>query len=66
MPDKNTAQPVLLWTNNHGYLQAWKSRPIKRDYDHILKILLTNYLQAYNINRCCMWHLLMIKAHRML
>lgn len=42
------------------------SRPIKRDYDHILKTLLTNYLQAYNINRCCMWHLLMIKAHRML
>lgn len=35
MPDKNTAQPVLLWTNYHGYLQAWKSRPIKRDYDHI-------------------------------
>ncbi len=51
---KNTAQPVLLWTNNHGYLQAWKSRPIKRDYDHILKTLLTNYLQAYDINRCCM------------
>lgn len=24
------------------------------------------FLQAYNINRCCMWHLLMIKAHRML
>ncbi|EFO4252010.1 hypothetical protein CCT19_22170 [Escherichia coli] len=62
----HTAQPVLLWTNNHGYLQAWKSRPIKRDYDHIPKTLLTNYLQAYNINRCCMWHLLMIKTHRML
>lgn len=40
MPDKNTAQPVLLWTNNHGYLQAWKSRPIKRDYVHILKTYL--------------------------
>ncbi|EFB3252418.1 hypothetical protein FP310_17555 [Escherichia coli] len=49
---------MLLWTNNHGYLQAWKSRPIKRDYDHILKTLLTNYLQAYNISRRCMWHLL--------
>ncbi len=41
MPDKNTAQPVLLWTNYHGYLQAWKSRSIKRDYDHILKTLRT-------------------------
>ncbi|EGE1766187.1 hypothetical protein DMC46_14510 [Escherichia coli] len=66
MPDKNTAQPVLLWTNNHGYLQAWKSRPIKRDYDHILKTRLTNYLQTYNIYRCGIWHPLMIKAHRML
>ncbi len=26
---------------NHGYLQAWKSRPIKRDYDHISR----HYLQ---------------------
>ncbi len=34
--------------------------------NHILKIPLTNYLQDYNINRCCMWHLLMIKAYRML
>ncbi|KZO63519.1 hypothetical protein AAW06_08320 [Escherichia coli] len=52
MPDKNTAQPVLLWANNHDYLQAWKSRPIKRDCDHILKFLITNYLQDYNIHRC--------------
>ncbi|WP_216088132.1 hypothetical protein, partial [Shigella flexneri] len=52
MPDKNTAQPVLLWTNNHGYLQAWKSRPIKRDYDHILKTLLTNYLEPRQPDGC--------------
>lgn len=47
-------------------IEKRKSRPIKRDYDHILKTLLTNYLQAYNISRRCMWHLLMIKAYRML
>ncbi|EFN9755084.1 hypothetical protein DWG93_04735 [Escherichia coli] len=66
MPDKNTAQPVLLWANNHDYLQTWKSRPIKRDCDHVLKCQFTNYLQDYNNHRCDMWHLVMIRAYRML
>lgn len=35
-------------------------------YSLPLKTLRTNYLQAYNIYRCGIWHPLMIKAHRML